>query len=166
MHLSLGFYRLTFVGVFITTQSKSIISDMGILITILIVAFWIYNYFKFRRMNSYYKVMVSYLIMEVQNAPSRDLMLRLSSALIHIQHYRDAYEILIKLSNGCASLDEEQKIRANMEFCKNPVTGLSEAKNLNHSYWHNFLLVRLGKRRYDFLTEQDYLMTNSIQRKV
>ena len=139
---------------------------MGILITILIIAFWIYNYFKFRRMNSYYKVMVGYLAMEVRNASSRDLMLRLSSALIHIQHYRDAYEILVNQSNGYISPDEEQKIRANMEFCKNPVPGLSEAKNLNHSYWHNFLLVRLGKRRYDFLTEQDYLMTNSIQRNV
>lgn len=139
---------------------------MEILITILIVAFWIYNYIKFRRMNNYYKIMVGYLTMEAQNAPNRDIMLRLSAALIHIQHYRDAYEILVKLSNGCISTDEEQKIRANIEFCKNPVPGLSEAKNLNHSYWHNFLLVRLGKRRYEFLKEQDYLMTNSIQRNV
>lgn len=137
---------------------------MKILILVSIVAFWLYNYIKFRRMNNYYKIMVGYLTTELQNSPKRDLMLRLSSALIHIQQYRDAYEILLKLSNLSPSADEMQKIRINVEFCENPVPGIRCPKNLNHSYWHNFLLVRLGNRRYDFLTENDYLVTNSIQR--
>lgn len=139
---------------------------MKILIVVLTIVFWLYNYIKFRRMNNYYKVMVDYLAMELRNSPSRDKMLRLSSALIHVQHYRDAYEILTQLSNEYMSAEEKQKISANIGFCKNPVPGLSQPKNLSHSYWHNFLLVRLGKRRYDFLTEQDYLRTNSIQRNV
>lgn len=117
-------------------------------------------------MNNYYKVMVGYLEADLRNSPSRDKMFRLSSALIHIQQYRDAYDILVQISNEIKSADEEEKIKANIEFCKNPVPGLSQPKNLYHSYWHNFLLVRLGKRRYEFLTEQDYLRTNSIQRNL
>lgn len=139
---------------------------MKALIVILIIVFWLYNYIKFRRMNNYYKVMVGYLEADLRNSPSRDKMLRLSSALIHIQQYRDAYDILVQVSNEIKSTDEEEKIKANIEFCKNPLPGLSQPKNLNHSYWHNFLLVRLGKRRYEFLTEQDYLRTNSIQRNL
>lgn len=139
---------------------------MKALIVILVIVFWLYNFIKFRRMNSYYKVMAGYLALDLQNSPSRDKMLRLSSALIHTQQYQDAYDILVQVCNNFKSADEEQKIKANIEFCKNPVPGLSQLKNLNHSYWHNFLLVRLGKRRNDFLTEQDYLRTNSILRNL
>lgn len=139
---------------------------MKALIVVIIIVLWLYNYIKFRRINNYYKVMVGYLSADLQKSPSRDKMLRLSSALIHIQQYRDAYDILVQVSNEFKSADEEQKIKVNIGFCKNPVPGLSRPKNLNHSYLHNFLLVRLGKRRFDFLTEQDYLIANSIQRNL
>lgn len=137
---------------------------MKTLILFLIIVYWLYSYVKFRRMNSYYKLMVDYLTMEVKRFPNRDNLLRLSSALIHIQQYRDAYEILVQLDNEGVNSDEGQKIRANIEFCKSPVPGICNPKNLNHSYWHNFLLVRLGNIRYNFITDEDYLITNSIQR--
>lgn len=103
---------------------------MKALIVILIIVFWLYNYIKFRRMNNYYKVMVGYLEADLRNSPSRDKMFRLSSALIHIQQYRDAYDILVQISNEIKSADEEEKIKANIEFCKNPVPGLSQPKTL------------------------------------
>ena len=139
---------------------------MKVLILFLIIAYWLYNYVKFRRMNNYYKLMVAYLTMEVNKSPNIDNKLRLSSALIHIQQYRDAYEILVQLYNDGVNSVEGQKIRANIDFCKSPVPGICNPKNLNHSYWHNFLLVRLGKKRYEFITDEDYLRTNSIQRNI
>ena len=48
---------------------------MKVLIVVLIIVFWLYNYIKFRRMNNYYKVMVGYLAMDLQSSPSRDKML-------------------------------------------------------------------------------------------
>ena len=40
---------------------------MKVLIVVLIIVFWLYNYIKFRRMNNYYKVMVGYLAMDLQS---------------------------------------------------------------------------------------------------
>lgn len=139
---------------------------MGILILVLIIGFWLYNYMKFRSMISYYSKMCGIIATELRRSPvrSRVQMLRFSSALIHSQQYLDAYELLVQLNHNVTDANEEQQIRANIEFCKNPIPWISQPQNLNHSYWHNFLLVRFGKIRYNFLTEEDYLRTNAILR--
>ena len=90
---------------------------MKALIVILIIVFWLYNYIKFRRMNNYYKVMVGYLEADLRNSPSRDKMFRLSSALIHIQQYRDAYDILVQISSEIKSADEE-RLRQTLNFAR------------------------------------------------
>lgn len=58
------------------------------------------------------------------------------------------------------------KILMNMDFCKHPVPGVNHLKNFNHSYWHKFILTRFGRRRFNFLTEDDVLETNAVLRNL
>lgn len=141
------------------------------IVIILLFAIWCYSYIKFRRKQKYFSVMVVYLSQELQRSPSQqdtaNLLLRLSSAFIEIQHYKDAYDIYEQLLRPNLYTGEmKERIVMNKDFCSNPFPGSKGPKNHNHSYWHNFILVRLGKRRYNFLTENDYLMTNSIIRNM
>jgi hypothetical protein len=91
----------------------------------------------------------------------------LSSALIQLQRYEDAHSILINtyfknLLVNVSAEDVSDKIRKNISFCKNPVPGVNYLKNYDQSYWHNFMLKRFGKARYNFLTEEDIVKTEAI----
>lgn len=127
---------------------------------------WVWSYVKFRRKMKYFTMMAAYLENEVKTDPSPSNKLRFASALIQTQQYKDAYNIYTKLLQDYSYLPNKEGIQQNIEFCKNPVPGTSSPKNFNFSWWHNFLLVRLGKCRYNFLTEEDYLKTNSIMRQM
>lgn len=132
---------------------------------------WLYSYFRFRRKYKYFLVMAEYLKHEllINNGNVyivSDVMLRLSSAFIAIQHYKDACDIYEKLIKMDFPNINKHKLQENIEFCKNPFPGSSGIKNHNCSFWHNFILVRFGKRRFNFLTEADYLNTNSIMRNL
>lgn len=140
---------------------------------ILIVLFliWVYSYFKFRRKYKYFLVMTEYLkhelLLNQGNVYSAsNVMLRLSSAFIEIQHYKDAYEVYETLMKTDLPNIDKSKLKENMDFCNNPFPGSNGLKNHNGSFWHNFILVRLGKRRFNFLTEEDFLQTNSIMRNM
>lgn len=63
----------------------------------------------------------------------------------------------------CLNINPED-VRGNMKFCMNPVPGVKGLKNFNHSFTHNFILVRLGGRRMNFLCEDDFLQLNNILR--
>ena len=136
------------------------------IIILILLGLWIWSYVKFKRKMKYYTVMTTYLQKVVDNDPSPENALRLSGALIEIQHYKDAYSILERLLLLCPYHPNTEQMKINLEFCKNPVPGTHQPKNFNHSWCHNFLLVRLGKRRYNFLSEEDYLRTNSIMRQM
>lgn len=139
---------------------------MAIIVIIIILALWAWSYFKFKQKMQYFSVMSLYLQKVVDDNPSPDNWMRLSYALCEIQRYRDAYGILQKLISDYPLHPNKEQMRLNLEFCKNPVPGINNPKNFNQSWWHNFLLVRFGKRRYNFLTEEDYLRTNSIMRQM
>lgn len=113
----------------------------------------------------YFSVMTDYLQKKVREQPTIDNLKSLSAALMEIQQYRDSHNILERILQLYPSDIDKDKLKINMEFCKNPVPGINTLKNLNHSWLHNFVLVRLGKRRYNFLREDDYLTTNSIIRQ-
>ena len=112
----------------------------------------------------YFKIIVGCLLKEVNSNPTNPMLqMRLASALSEIQHYKDAYDIYNGLLNQGSFVPNIDKIKINMEFCKNPIPG-SGLKNHNSSWLHNFLLVRLGKQRYNFLIDDDFLLANSILR--
>ena len=136
------------------------------IIVLIILGFWIWSYVKFKRKMKYFSVMASYLKNVVDSNPTPENELRLSGALIELQRYKDAHAIMEKVIRQCPNHYNMEHIKLNMEFCENPIPGVNELKNFNRSWWHNFLLVRLGKRRYIFLSEEDYLRTNSIIRQM
>lgn len=146
-------------------------TDWLMIYLIILLAFiiWLYNYVRFCRDYKYFQVMVNYLndkIKHSQDADAYTSLLSLSSALMKIQHYDDAYNILHLVLLKYPNTPDKDKILMNMDFCKNPIPCVHKLKNYNHSYWHKFVLTRLGKKRYYFITEQDLLKTNSILRNM
>lgn len=80
--------------------------------------------------------------------------MKLSSALIHIQQYASAYELLNEILNYAPYIVKDKNILlTNIEFCKNPTPTLHGPKNLNHSYWHHFILNWLGKKDMNYSQE-------------
>lgn len=141
---------------------------MVIFIIIVMLVVWFFSYLGFKHDMAFFTVMVSYLTEQVRLRPHDiDLRLRLSSALIQLQRYEDAHSILINISlkNLSANVNSEEvgdRIRKNISFCKNPVPGVNYLKNYDQSYWHNFMLKRFGRARYNFLTEEDIVKTEAI----
>lgn len=101
---------------------------------------------------------------KANTTPSVEILLRLSSAFIEIQHYKDACEILEDVAAEYPNHFQMDKIAANIKFCKNPCPGVKTLKNFNESWLHNFVLVRLGNRRFNFLSDDDLLEVNSLIR--
>ena len=133
---------------------------MKIILVILIIM-WIYSYYKFKQKMSYFKVVVQCLLEKVNASPNDyQLQLRLASALSEIQQYKDAYDIYNNILKQFTFVPDRDTIMVNMEFCKCPIPG-SSLKNHNNSWLHNFLLVRLGRRRANFLIDEDLLSANS-----
>lgn len=141
---------------------------MVIFIVIVMLVVWFFSYLGFKHDMAFFTVMVSYLTEQVRLRPHDiDLRLRLSSALIQLQRYEDAHSILINtyfknLLVNVSAEDVSDKIRKNISFCKNPVPGVNYLKNYDQSYWHNFMLKRFGRARFNFLTEEDIVKTEAI----
>lgn len=137
---------------------------MVYLILIVLVAIWLHSYFKFCSKMSYFKTMVNMLQRKVAQDPENsDLLIRLASAHMQIQHYKTARELYaMAISKGLPLGTLKSDIEINMEFCSHPVPSVSRAKDYNHDYWHNFFLVRFGSRRKILLEEQDYIECNHI----
>ncbi len=139
---------------------------MKYLLIIILAVIWIWSYMKFKRKMRYFSVMTASLKSQVSSLPTPDLKLRLASALTEIQHYKDAYDIYSELLSSGSFFPNRVEVKENMAFCKSPVPGINAPKNIKFGWWHNFILIRLGRRRYNFLTEEDYLKTNSIIRNM
>ena len=127
-----------------------------------LLALWGFSYKKFSSKMEYFSVMVAMLRQKAKDASSADVLLRLSSALIAIQHYKDAYNIYSRLLKEGYSGVQMDKVRQNIRFCMNPVKGVNAPKNFIHCYRHHLVLVVLGKQRHDFLTEKDHAKTCAV----
>lgn len=141
---------------------------MSVIITLVIIVVWGYSYWKFRQRYSYFKTMVQYLEIKLQNAGDIEkgwVMVRLACAYQEIQHYKTAYNLYEKALQLPLINVQFEHVHGNMRFCMNPVPGVKGLKNFNCSYWHNFVLVRLGGRRMNFLWEDDFLQVNNMLRK-
>lgn len=134
------------------------------LIIIAVVLFWGYNYYRFHDKYTYFKLMAGYLQALSEQSSDYKIKLRLSSALIQIQHYKDAYELLKEVKDMDIIVSEGNMINLNMDFCQHPLPGVNTLKNYHHDYWHHFFLFRFGRSRFNFLTDEDYLPTNSLRR--
>jgi hypothetical protein len=127
----------------------------------IIIFLFVRSFIKFKQKMKYFGVAVALLQQKASIFPSVEIMLSLSSALIEIQHYKDACDILESVASEYPNHPQMDKVNANIKFCKNPCPGVNTLKNFNESWLHNFVLVRLGNRRFNFLSESDMLDVNS-----
>lgn len=165
---------------------------MGKIILIIFIFFyWLYFYIQFRKRCSYFSHMVEYLTNR-QKHGEEDLSLHLASALIGIQHFKDASEVLQHVLNtyeahsvNCKRVIYLKEMVTNghtapqllpiqydidsimmtLDFCEHPIPGISKANNYCHNYWLNFLIVRIGRRRCNYLTNDDFIMTDALLRR-
>lgn len=140
---------------------------MFTLIIVVLLVFWVYSYIRFRQRYSYFMSMVQYLEYKLKNAADIEkgwVMVRLACAHQKVQHYKTAYNLYEQALQLRLINVDSQHVYANMKFCTNPVPGVSHLKDFNCSYWHNFVLVRLGGRRMNFIIEDDFLQLNNFLR--
>ena len=137
---------------------------MVVLLALIILLVWGYSYFRFRQKMSFFSMMHDYLYTATKENPTQDMLLRLSGACIMIQHYKDAYEIYEEVLSKYPHHPDTDKIEINKAFCMSPVPGAHGPKNYNKSWRHNFVLVRLGRQRYNFLTQEDFNATEALMR--
>lgn len=128
-----------------------------------LAAYWVWCYIKYRRNCNMDKVLLAFLQEQYAMNPSDRNAAELAAGLMKCQRYKDAYEVYEDLKNSGYRSD---CIDGNMEFCKKPHPFTSGLKNHNFSYWHNFILVRLGGRRCVDISSETYLKVNAILRQM
>ena len=140
---------------------------MNWIIFAILFILWLFSYVRFKRQMRYYDLLQIYLVKKSSEDSLSDVTyLELATVLTMRQRYKDAYELYkyILLKFPYISEMAKDRCRLNMEFCRCPFVGIHGPKNFNSSWFHNFILLRLGKRRYNFLTEDTILAVNSISR--
>ncbi|MBO7444852.1 MAG: hypothetical protein J6T86_00370 [Bacteroidales bacterium] len=120
---------------------------------------WVISYILFTR-RFRFNVVIRDVVAETIDISAHDYWMRMASALIITQRYKDAYACLNQQLNRGNSADELNMISKTMDFCVSPLPWRHKLQNHNGSYWHDFLLRRLGRARYNFLTERDVELAN------
>lgn len=135
---------------------------------LVIFFFWLYHYIGFRRKYGFFSRMLIFLQMKLSRDPGNIRTMRsIATTLIYVQQYKEAYALLQELLDTVSNDSEAEKIiRTNMDFCMHPLPWVHGLKDHNHSYWHNFLLVRFGSRRYPDFIEEDELGTKKWLRQM
>lgn len=128
---------------------------------------WLWSYISFRRKHSVDMAAIDVMKARRPKVNDPTYEYRLGSAYMEAQQYADAYRCFQSYLNQYGNLPASSAdiVRTNMEFCKHPVPGCNGPKNINGSWWHNLLLVRLGGRRYNMMTQDDCLAVNSYLRQ-
>lgn len=132
---------------------------------IIVFIYWLWCYYSFRQEYRYYKIVLFVTAEDAKKDPSPKNRLEYASALMLCQHYSDALNIFEELDAEGLS-NNYDFIPLNITFCKKPHPLMSRPKNLNGSYWHNFILVRLGSRRQVYITEETQLKVNAVIRQM
>ena len=131
------------------------------LVLFLLFLFWLYNYWRFSGKRKYYKAMVS--VMEHQFSIHQDeqTCIGLASAYMQAQRYSDAYILFNDvLTKNPYSLNADV-IKTNMDFCMKPLPWSKKLRNHSMGYWHNFMLVRFGRRRKIMIPPNAYIETDN-----
>ena len=87
--------------------------------------------------------------------------LELASAYMQVQRYADAYNVFGSVLMKYLYTPNASDIKTNMDFCQKPLPWPQKLRNHNMSYWHNFMLTRLGRRRKVMLSHDLYIATDN-----
>lgn len=136
-------------------------------IVVVLVVILVWSIYKFYRQFGYEKMVLNLTLDMDPNNPNT--LLEQGSAYINVQRYLDAYycfERYLDRYQSVSSTDTIEKVKLNMDFCKGPLhMGSSTPKNHTFfHYLHHFFLVRIGRKRYVFLSEETHLAAHSRMR--
>jgi hypothetical protein len=135
--------------------------DMKIILIVLAV-YWMWCYIKFKRDYKRDCVLLEMLKMNYEAGPSTKTKCELASGYMLCQKYAMASKLFYELKNEGAKLDY---LDENIAFCAKPIPGVANGpKDLQSSYWHNFVLKRLGGRRMVDISSDTYLQANAMLR--
>jgi hypothetical protein len=140
---------------------------MMLFIVVVLLVLWTRSYLKFRHQQSNSEYFLDCMLNNPKAKVGKNYLLRLGCAFMEAQRYESAYRCfeLFRNSYEYDPIGMKDTLDDNMAFCRNPIPWMHGPKDLNGSWWHNFLLVRFGKKRWNMLTEDDYLLANSWIRK-
>ena len=133
-----------------------------------LLCMWCFSYFKFRRTIRYKEQVNSYIEQLYVQNKSDIILLQLASSYTECQKYKsalicynklDVSKIDGRLFGGDTQLHSH--IEMNIKFCKKPLPWTKEPRDHNHSWLHNFLLIRLGGPRIRLISNNVILEANS-----
>ena len=142
-------------------------SDMLVIAIVIIAVLWVRSFLNFRAQQSEYESFVECMLNNPRARAGTNYLLRLGCAYMEAQRYESAYRCFEQFKNSSEynPIGMKDTLEDNMAFCRNPIPWMHGPKDLDGSWWHNFLLVRFGKKRWNMLTEEDYLLARSWIRK-
>lgn len=142
-----------------------------IVLVILGIVF-IYSYIKFKR---HYRLTLLFAAFMEKKCrifdDDIDALLSLCSVYTDAQLYKKAYDkynLILQTPSlkGQLSGEKIDRVRENLRFCDAPLFWSSGAKDhFMLRYLHYFFLRRIGRRRYNFIREEDALEFNSALRQ-
>lgn len=141
-----------------------------VIIVIIVVIFFV-SYIKFKR-----KYKIQFLFAEFMREKNNlvpkeiDTILSLCSAYTDAQLYKKAYDKYCEILNDpllkeTLSQDQLERVIQNRRFCDAPMFWSSGPRDhIFFKYIHYFFLNRIGRRRYNFIREEDVLEFNTAMR--
>lgn len=131
------------------------------LILFLLFLFWLYNYWRFSGKRKYYKALVTVMERKFMLHHDEQTSLGLASAYMQAQRYADAYHLYADVLSQNPYSVNANEIKTNMDFCMKPLPWSKKLRNHNMGYWHNFMLVRFGRRRKIMIPQEAYIETDN-----
>lgn len=142
-----------------------------IILVILGIVF-LYSYIKFKRQYKLTLLFAAYMESKCRTLNDDiDALLSLCSAYTDAQLYKkayDKYKDILQTPSLKEQLSGEklERVRENVRFCDAPLFWSSGARDhVVFRYLHYFFLRRIGRRRYNFIREEDALEFNSALRQ-
>lgn len=128
---------------------------------------WLFSYIRFRKR---YKIdwMMCEFTRNLYDEDPRNAVtaIEYGSALMQAQQYKSALEVFEGFKRRVAMASKLYPfLDTNIDFCKKPLPWSSGAKDhRGGSWWHNFQLIRFGRRRQIAISEKTGLAFNSMLR--
>lgn len=134
---------------------------------LLVVAIWLFSFFRFRRQLSIHTLLCDFTRRNHIRNHNTKTAVEFGCALMLCQKYQSA----ITLFNEAKQFDPNYKttipfLEENIAFCRKPLPWSRGPKDHKGSWRHNLLLVRIGARRFVAISNETILDFNAFCRQL
>lgn len=135
------------------------------IIVFVILLYWGWCVIKFKRQYRRDLVLLALTEYTAKTTQTPAALIEYAGALMLCQRYADALAIYEDLDKQSLS-KVYSFIPYNIAFCNKPHPFCNGPKNFNGNYWHNFILKRLGAKRYPAISNETLLKANFLLRQM